>query len=154
MSDEILGHFDRKNAHNMTVNIQIDIEATTCPVEVFSDHDDVIKWKQFPRYWPFVRGIQRSPVTGEFPSQKPVTRSLDVFFGLCLNKRLGKQSWGWWFETPSRWSWRHYNDTVESHWENNWRADTVIQIHLSSYRTHILTFTNVLSAQLWVVLKC
>ena len=24
-------------------------------------HDDVIKWKCFPRYWPFVRGIQRSP---------------------------------------------------------------------------------------------
>ena len=25
-------------------------------------NDDVIKWKQFPRYWPFVRGINRSPV--------------------------------------------------------------------------------------------
>ena len=25
-------------------------------------HDDVIKWKQFLRYWPFVRGIHRSPV--------------------------------------------------------------------------------------------
>ena len=25
-------------------------------------HDDVIKWKNFPRYWPFVRGIHRSPV--------------------------------------------------------------------------------------------
>ena len=25
-------------------------------------HDDVIKWKHFPRYWPFVRGIHRSPV--------------------------------------------------------------------------------------------
>ena len=27
------------------------------------NHDDVIKWKYFPRCWPFVRGIQRSPVT-------------------------------------------------------------------------------------------
>ena len=26
------------------------------------DHDDVIKWKHFPRYWPFVWGIDRSPV--------------------------------------------------------------------------------------------
>ena len=43
-----------------------------------------------------------SPVTGEFPSQRPVTRSFDVFFDLCLNKRLSKQSWVWWFETPSR----------------------------------------------------
>ena len=25
-------------------------------------HDDVITWKLFPRYWPFVRGIHRSPV--------------------------------------------------------------------------------------------
>ena len=43
-----------------------------------------------------------SPVTGESPAQKPVTRSFDVFFDLCLNKRLSKQSWGWWFETSSR----------------------------------------------------
>ena len=28
-------------------------------------HHDVIKWKHFPRHWPFV--------TGEFPSQRPVT---------------------------------------------------------------------------------
>ena len=25
-------------------------------------HDDVIKWKHFPRYWPFVRGIHRVSV--------------------------------------------------------------------------------------------
>ena len=43
-----------------------------------------------------------SPVTGEFPSQRPVTWSFDVFFDLCLNKRFSKQSGGWWFETPSR----------------------------------------------------
>ena len=35
-----------------------------------------------------------SPVTGEFPAQKPVTRSFDVFCDLRLNKRLTKQSWG------------------------------------------------------------
>ena len=33
-----------------------------------------------------------SPVPGEFPVQKPVTRSFDVFFDLRLNKRLSKQS--------------------------------------------------------------
>ena len=33
-----------------------------------------------------------SPVTGEFPAQRPVTRSFDVFFDLRLNKRLSKQS--------------------------------------------------------------
>ena len=41
-------------------------------------------------------------VTGEFPTQRSVTRSFDVFFDLCLNKRLSKQLLGWWFETPSR----------------------------------------------------
>ena len=35
-----------------------------------------------------------SPVTSEFPSQRPVTRCFDVFFDLRLNKRLSKQSWG------------------------------------------------------------
>ena len=51
-----------------------------------------------------------SPVTGEFPSQRPVMRSFDVFFDLRLNGRFSKQSWGWWFETPSRPLWRHSND--------------------------------------------
>ena len=50
-----------------------------------------------------------SRVTGEFPSQRPVTRSFDVFFDMRLNKRLSKQSWGWWFETPSCSLWRHCN---------------------------------------------
>ena len=48
-----------------------------------------------------------SPVPGEFPAHRPVTRSFDVFFDLRLNKRLSKQSWGWWFEMLSRPLWRH-----------------------------------------------
>ena len=43
------------------------------------------------------------------PAQRPATRSFDVFFDPRLNKRLRKQSWGWWFETPSRSYWRHRN---------------------------------------------
>ena len=50
-----------------------------------------------------------SPVTGEFPAQKPVTRSFDVFFDLHLNKQLSKKSWGWWFETQSHPLSRHCN---------------------------------------------
>ena len=155
-------------------------------------HDDVIKWKHFPRHWPFVRGIPltkasdaevcvctngwvnnqdagdlrhhrvpydvtvmvswsanlhrilfgqkcfiaiwrnqqlsqwwrhrietfsallalcagNSPVADEFPAQSPVTRSFDVFFHLRMNKRLSKQPWGWWLETPSGPLWRHCN---------------------------------------------
>ena len=32
-------------------------------------HDDVIKWNNFPRYWPFVRGIHRSPVNSPHKGQ-------------------------------------------------------------------------------------
>ena len=32
-------------------------------------HDDVIKWKYFPRYWPFERGVHRSPVNSPHKGQ-------------------------------------------------------------------------------------
>ena len=51
-----------------------------------------------------------SPVSGEFPAQKPVTRSFDVFLDVRLIKRLSKHSRGWWFETLSHPLWRHRND--------------------------------------------
>ena len=65
-----------------------------------------------------------SPVTGEFPTQMPVTRGFDVFFDLRLNEQLSKQSWGWWFETPLCSLWRQCNDheldadayMVDRHW--------------------------------------
>ena len=47
---------------------------------------------------------------GEFPTQRPVTRSFDVFFDLRLNNQLSKHSWGWWFERLSWSLWRHHND--------------------------------------------
>ena len=54
-----------------------------------------------------------SPVTGEFPSQRIVTQSIDVFSDLPLNKRLSKLSWGLWFETPPCPLWRHCNEYDE-----------------------------------------
>ena len=50
-----------------------------------------------------------SPVPGEFPAQRPVRQSFDVFFDLRPNKRLSKQWWGWWFETLPSPLWRHCN---------------------------------------------
>ena len=50
-------------------------------------------------------------VTGEFHSQRPVTRRFDIFYDLRLNKRLSKRSESWWFETPQRSIWRHCNVT-------------------------------------------
>ena len=52
--------------------------------------------------------IENSPVTGEFLSQRPVTRGFDVFFDLRLNKRLSKQPGRRGFEAPSH----HYYVTV------------------------------------------
>ena len=99
-------------------------------------HDDVIKWKHFPRYWPFVCS-GNSPVTGEFPAQMPVTRSFDVFFDLRLNKRLSKQAWGWWLETPSRPLCRHCNDLTFRSWqtailyEQSWKIHFISTLHPS-----------------------
>ena len=58
-----------------------------------------------------------STVTGEFPTQRPLTRSFDIFVDLPLNKRLSKKSWGWWFETQSRPLKRYCNDMVSRWWD-------------------------------------
>ena len=72
-------------------------------------HDDVIKSVEtFSALLTLCSG--NSPVTGEFPAPRPVTRSFDVFFDLRLNKRLSKHPRRWWFAAPSRPLWRHCND--------------------------------------------
>ena len=77
----------------------------SCTVRV-TTHDDVIKWKDFPRHWPFVRGIHRSPVNS---TRKGQWRGALMFPG---NQALSKQWRCRWFETPSRSLWRHCNATV------------------------------------------
>ena len=70
--------------------------------------------------------VGNSLVIGEFPAQRPVRQSFDVFFDLRLNKWLSKQSWGWWFETPSCPLWRHI--TRETSWGpdcRNWLFSSV-----------------------------
>ena len=57
-----------------------------------------------------------SPVTRELPAQRPLTRSIDVFFDLRLNKRLSKQWRGWWLDTPSCPLWCHCNAAI-THWD-------------------------------------
>ena len=61
-------------------------------------HDDVIKWKHFPRNWPFVREIHRSrwiPRTKASDAELCLSGpDFDVFFDLHPNKQLSKQAWG------------------------------------------------------------
>ena len=79
-----------------------------------------------------------SPVTGDFPSQRPVTRSFHVFFDLHLNKRLSKQSLGWWFETPSCSLLRHCNG-----------RELTISLTLKTKCTHVYYF--VVTNCTWVI---
>ena len=72
-------------------------------------HNDVINGNIF-RVTGHLCG--NSPVPVEFPTQRPVTRSFDVFCDLRPNKRLSKQSWGWWSETSSSSLWRHRNECI------------------------------------------
>ena len=69
-------------------------------------HDDVIKYRHFPRYWPLMRGIHRSPVNSPHKGQ---WRGALMFSLICAwINGLNKQWWGWWFETPLRPLWRHW----------------------------------------------
>ena len=63
-----------------------------------------MKWK---RYWPFERGMHRSPVNSPHKGQWCGDLVMFFFFYMCLHKRLSKKSWGWWFDTPSSSLWRH-----------------------------------------------
>ena len=73
-------------------------------VEVFSQrHDDVIKWKHFPRYWPFVRGIHRSPVNY---AHKGLWRGSLMFSLICV----------WikdWVNNREIGDWRHYRTSYD-----------------------------------------
>ena len=75
------------------------------------------------------------PVPGEFPTQRPVTRSFDVFFALRPNKCLSKQSWGWWFETPSHPLWIHRNDISDPFWRS-FLSTQDRQYRKGSYKFH------------------
>ena len=87
--------------------------------------------------------VGNSLVNSEFPTQKPVRRSFDVFFDLHLNKRLSKQLWGWWFENPSR-SLCHWNGRSRE-WKLfgiNWRVTTNI---INNGTPYIILFLRWLS---------
>ena len=60
------------------------------PQSLAGTHDDVMEWKHFSHYWPFVRGIHRSPVVALHKG--PVMRSFDVSFD--VGYRMAKK-WIW-----------------------------------------------------------
>ena len=98
-----------------------------------------------------------SPFAGEFPAQRPVTRSFDAFFDLRLNKRFSKQPWGWWFETPSCSLLRHCNDRCHHysilHWSifhrrHNANFDATVDnghCHNDNFMYHQVGMTTILA---------
>ena len=95
-------------------------------------HDDDIKWKYFPCYWLFVWEFTDQ----WWMAQWPVTRSFDIFFYLHLNKRLSKQTWGWWSDMPSRSLWRHCNvQRIASYFLSKfqWKLSPYIQLTISHH---------------------
>ena len=57
-----------------------------------------------------------SPITSEFPSQRPVMQSFNVFFHLHLNKWFSKHFRCRWFEMPSHWLWSHCNGSSKKNY--------------------------------------
>ena len=59
-----------------------------------------------------------------------VTGPLWCIFYMRLNKRMRKQSRRWWFETPSRSLWRHYNDVITNQLTPSKTYDCIKQWYL------------------------
>ena len=98
-----------------------DMESCPSRILLWILWSNLITWKQLTPWWrhqmeTFSASLTlcsgNSPVPSEFPAQRPVTRSFDVFFDLRPIKQLSKQSLRWWFETPSGSLWRHWNVIV------------------------------------------
>ena len=116
----------------------------------FITHDDVVKRKHFPRYRSALCA-GNSPVTGEFPSQGPVTWIFDVSFGVHQDERLSKRTRCWWFETPWRSLWCHCNVIARGN-----RQDGCLVILKNSSDTRpwnilLWQYENVAFRHLWLV---
>ena len=80
----IIGHADPENEFvgRSGVSTQTSVFLNLCVTRFgeVSSHDEVVKWKNIPRYWPFERGIHRSPVN--FPHKSQWRRAL-TFSLIC-----------------------------------------------------------------------
>ena len=99
--------------------------------DIFQTHDDVIKWKQFPRYWPFVRGIHRSPVNSP---QKAQWRRALMFLLICAWRN------GWVNNREAgdlRRHRTHYDVTVMM-----WPSTTAVQLTDQKIQKHFLSLPH------------
>ena len=92
-------------------------------------HDEVIKWKHFPSYWPLERGIHRSSVDSPHNDQWHGA----LIFSLSLDKWLSKRSRRPWFETLWRSFWRRFNAWPMCLWLWLWRPELTRNLRLLIY---------------------
>ena len=88
---------------------------------------------------------------GEFPTQRPVTRSFDVFFDQRPNKQLSKQPRGWWFEAPS-WSLRRQCNVFESPLDATclgWCLKNIIHAHIYIMTALVVNTIKVIFISQW-----
>ena len=108
------------NTHNNSFN------HTKCWQNVVLLHDDVIKWKHFPRYWPFVRGIHRSPVNSPHKGQWRGALMFSLIC-ICINGWVNNHEAG-----DLRRDRAHYDVSVMSHcilWYCTIYPDIIPQFH-------------------------
>ena len=91
--------------------------------------------------------VGNSPVTVNSP-HKAQWRGALMFSLICvLNKRLSKQSWGWWFKTPSPSLWRHCNESSDFRNKNKTvmkQQGRILTIyHVGKMQIHIYVFKPV-----------
>ena len=98
---------------------------------------DEIWWRHQMKTFAALLAIcaENSPVIGDFPTQRSVTRSFDVFFDLRPNERLSEQSWGWCFEMPSSPLWRHgVTHTAQTYEQPHYKYHTKTQfLHFRAF---------------------
>ena len=101
LNSQFCGHPRRQDIYGRDRTLVLPEYSGVCPrMVVLWVHDDVIKWKHFPRYWPFVRGIHRWP--SDFSYKGQWCGAL-IFSLICAGTKR------WWFETSSRSLWSHCN---------------------------------------------
>ena len=93
----------------LSIDLIYTIQGNTSPAL----HDDVIKWKHFPRYWYFVRGNHRSPVNSPHKAQWRGALMFSLICA-CATHQYACDVKLLWFETPSRRLWRHCSGSRET----------------------------------------
>ena len=116
----------KHNIQQLWSKIQFSSDWRFCFMCVYETSHDVIKWKKIPRYWPFVRGIHRSPVNflhnGQWRGAMMFSLICDCINGWVNNDEAG----------DLRCSRAHYDVTVMLH------------LHPKSYEKQAAAVTSML----------